>query len=135
MKIKDTIIILAIVTFMSLFSNVLGTKADIIQSIPGLLILAVIAFVGMLLSRSRIDDDPFQPLAHLKRAKAVDHDRFAILKMMAHSLYECLRHLLGLLLRVAELARKCCNVFLVVHTRLLSFRYSVARLLFLTRLP
>lgn len=38
MKIKDTIIILAIVTFMSLFSNVLGTKADIIQSIPGLLI-------------------------------------------------------------------------------------------------
>lgn len=30
MKIKDTIIILAIVTFMSLFSNVLGTKADII---------------------------------------------------------------------------------------------------------
>lgn len=50
MKIKDTIIILAIVTFMSLFSNVLGTKADIIQSIPGLLILAVIAFVGMLLS-------------------------------------------------------------------------------------
>ena len=51
MKIKDTIIILAIVTFMSLFSNVLGTKADIIQSIPGLLILAVIAFVGMLLSK------------------------------------------------------------------------------------
>ena len=27
MKIKDTIIILAIVTFMSLFSNVLGTTA------------------------------------------------------------------------------------------------------------
>ena len=51
MKIKDTIIILAIVTFMSLFSNVLGTKADIIQSIPGLLILAVIAFVGMLMSK------------------------------------------------------------------------------------
>ena len=40
MKIKDTIIILAIVTFMSLFSNVLGTKADIIQSIPGLLLLS-----------------------------------------------------------------------------------------------
>lgn len=36
---------------MSLFSNVLGTKADIIQSIPGLLILEVIAFVGMLLSK------------------------------------------------------------------------------------
>ena len=51
MKIKDTIIILAIVTFMSLFSNVLGTKADIMQSIPGLLILAVIAFVGMLCAK------------------------------------------------------------------------------------
>lgn len=44
MKIKDTIIILAIVTFMSLFSNVLGTKADIIQSIPGLLIFGGYCF-------------------------------------------------------------------------------------------
>lgn len=51
MKIKDTIIILAIVTIMSLFSNVLGTKANIMQSIPGLLILAAIAFVGMLLAK------------------------------------------------------------------------------------
>ena len=51
MKIKDTIIILAIVMFMSLVSNVLGTKAGIVDSIPGLLILAAIAFVGMLLSK------------------------------------------------------------------------------------
>lgn len=51
MKIKDTVIVLAIVMFMSLFSNVLGTKANILQSIPGLLILAVIAFVGMLCSK------------------------------------------------------------------------------------
>ncbi len=51
MKIKDTLIILAIVTFMSLVSNVLGSKADIIQSIPGLLILTAIAFVGMLLAK------------------------------------------------------------------------------------
>ena len=51
MKIKDTIIILAIVTLMSLVSNVLGTKADIIQSIPGLLILAAIAFAGMMMSK------------------------------------------------------------------------------------
>ena len=40
MKIKDTIIILAIVTFMSLFSNVLGTKAWVVTlgcilTIPG----------------------------------------------------------------------------------------------------
>lgn len=51
MKIKDTIIVLAIVMFMSLFSNVLGTKANILQSIPGLLILAVIALVGMLCAK------------------------------------------------------------------------------------
>ncbi len=51
MKLKDTIIILAIVTFMSLVSNVLGTKAGIIESIPGLLILAAIALAGMLLSK------------------------------------------------------------------------------------
>ena len=51
MKIKDTIIVLAIVMFMSLFSNVLGTKANIMESIPGLLILAVIAFIGMLCAK------------------------------------------------------------------------------------
>ncbi len=51
MKLKDTVIILAIVSFMSLFSNVLGTKATIVDSIPGLLILAVIALVGMLMSK------------------------------------------------------------------------------------
>lgn len=51
MKIKDTVIILAIVTFMSLFSNVLGTKANIVESIPGLLILALIALAGMLMSK------------------------------------------------------------------------------------
>ncbi len=50
MNLKDTIIVLAIVTFMSLFSNVLGTKAGIVESIPGLLILAVIALVGIMLS-------------------------------------------------------------------------------------
>ena len=51
MKIKDTIIILAIVSVMSLFSNVLGTKATIVESIPGLLILGAIALVGMLASK------------------------------------------------------------------------------------
>lgn len=51
MNFRDTVITLAIVTFMSLFSNVLGTKAGIVESIPGLLILAAIALVGMLLSK------------------------------------------------------------------------------------
>ena len=51
MKVKDTIIVLAIVSFMSLFSNVVGTKANLIQSIPGLLIMGAIAFVGMMMSK------------------------------------------------------------------------------------
>ena len=34
MNFRDTVITLAIVTFMSLFSNVLGTKAGIVKSIP-----------------------------------------------------------------------------------------------------
>lgn len=51
MSIKDTFIVLLIVSFMSVFSNVLETKAGIVESIPGLLILAAIAFVGILLSK------------------------------------------------------------------------------------
>ena len=51
MNLRDTVITLAIVTFMSLFSNVLGTKAGIVESIPGLLILAAIALAGMLLAK------------------------------------------------------------------------------------
>lgn len=51
MKVRDTVIVLAIVSVMSLFSNVLGTKATIVESIPGLLILCVIALVGMLASK------------------------------------------------------------------------------------
>ena len=39
MNIKDTITVIGIVSIMSLFSNVLGTKAGIVDSIPGLLIL------------------------------------------------------------------------------------------------
>lgn len=51
MKIKDIIFSLAIITFMSLVSNVLGTKANLMESIPGLLILDVIVIIGMLLAR------------------------------------------------------------------------------------
>ena len=51
MSIKDTIIVLLIVSFMSLFSNVLGTPTGIIDSIPGLLILAAIALAGILMAK------------------------------------------------------------------------------------
>ena len=51
MNIKDTITVIGIVSIMSLFSNVLGTKAGIVDSIPGLLILGVIALLGMLASK------------------------------------------------------------------------------------
>lgn len=51
MSIKDTIIVLAIVCFMSLFANVLGTKVTVLQSIPGLLILGAIALTGIALAK------------------------------------------------------------------------------------
>ena len=35
MNVKDTITVIGIVSIMSLFSNVLGTKAGIVDSIPG----------------------------------------------------------------------------------------------------
>ena len=50
MNVKDTVTVIGIVSIMSLFSNVLGTKAGIVDSIPGLLILGVIALIGMLAS-------------------------------------------------------------------------------------
>ena len=51
MNVKDTVTVIGIVSIMSLFSNVLGTKAGIVDSIPGLLILGVIALIGMLASK------------------------------------------------------------------------------------
>lgn len=51
MSIKDTLTVLVIVCFMSLVSNVLGTKATILESIPGLLILTAIAVAGILMAK------------------------------------------------------------------------------------
>ena len=52
MKTKDMVLAIAIFTVMSLFSNAITTKAAsvsaILNSIPGLCILAIIALVGML---------------------------------------------------------------------------------------
>ncbi len=51
MNIKDCVIILCIMIFMSLFSNVLGTSATVMESIPGLVMLAIIALLGILMAR------------------------------------------------------------------------------------
>lgn len=51
MKPLQILICLVIISVMSLFSNVLGTKADIMASIPGLIILMWIAFAGMMASK------------------------------------------------------------------------------------
>ncbi|MBR2220293.1 MAG: DUF340 domain-containing protein, partial [Phascolarctobacterium sp.] len=51
MSIKDTLYVLFIVCFMSLVSNILGTKATILESIPGLLILTAIALAGILMAK------------------------------------------------------------------------------------
>lgn len=51
MSIKDCVIVLLIMVVGSLFANVLGTKAGVLESIPGLLLLAAIALAGILLAR------------------------------------------------------------------------------------
>lgn len=55
MKTKDMVTAIGIFTVMSLFSNAITTKASsasaILNSIPGLCILAIIALVGMLAGR------------------------------------------------------------------------------------
>lgn len=51
MSIKDTITVLLIVCVMSLVSNVLGTKFGLVEAIPGLLILTVIAVAGILMAK------------------------------------------------------------------------------------
>lgn len=52
MKTKDMVLAIAIFTLMSLFSNAITTKAGsvaaVINTIPGLCILAIIALLGML---------------------------------------------------------------------------------------
>lgn len=51
MSIKDCIIVLLIMVVGSLFANVLGTKAGVLESVPGLLLLAAIALAGILLAK------------------------------------------------------------------------------------
>ena len=51
MKIRDIVIVLCIVGCMSLVANVVGTKAGIVESIPGLLLLMAIALSGIVLGK------------------------------------------------------------------------------------
>ncbi len=47
MNMKDTIIALSIVGFMSLISNVVGTKHAFVDAIPGMIVLVAIAIAGI----------------------------------------------------------------------------------------
>ncbi len=51
MSIKDCVIILGIMIIMSLFSNIIATPAGVLESLPGLFILALLALAGILLGR------------------------------------------------------------------------------------
>ena len=51
MSIKDTVTVLLIVCVMSLVSNVLGTKFGLVEAIPGLIILTLIAVAGILMAK------------------------------------------------------------------------------------
>ncbi len=51
MSMKDTVLGLAICGFMSVVSNVLATKATIMQSITGVLVLIIIALLGIAASK------------------------------------------------------------------------------------
>lgn len=51
MSIKDCVIVLLIMIVGSLFANVIGTKAGVLESLPGLFLLAGIALLGILMAR------------------------------------------------------------------------------------
>lgn len=51
MKLKDSIIILLITALISVAGNYVGYKVNMIEAIPGMLILVLIAVVGILLAK------------------------------------------------------------------------------------
>ncbi|WP_353095770.1 DUF340 domain-containing protein [Tissierella praeacuta] len=51
MKLKDSIIILLITALISVVGNYVGYKVNMIEAIPGMLILVLIAVVGILLAK------------------------------------------------------------------------------------
>ena len=51
MKLKDSIIVLLITACLSVVGNFVGYKVDILESIPGMLILVLISIVGIILAK------------------------------------------------------------------------------------
>lgn len=52
MKLKDSIIVLLITASLSVVGNYVGYKINILESIPGMLILVLISILGIILSKA-----------------------------------------------------------------------------------
>jgi len=52
MKLKESLIVLLITGIISVFGNMAGYKVSIIEAIPGMLILVLIALIGIMLSEA-----------------------------------------------------------------------------------
>lgn len=52
MKLKDSIIVLLITASLSVVGNYVGYKINILESIPGMLILVLVSIVGIILSKA-----------------------------------------------------------------------------------
>lgn len=50
MKLKESLIVLLITGIISVFGNMAGYKVSVIEAIPGMLILVLIALIGIVLS-------------------------------------------------------------------------------------
>jgi len=51
MKLKESVIVLLITASLSVVGNYVGYKIDILESIPGMLILVLISIIGIILSK------------------------------------------------------------------------------------
>lgn len=51
MKLKDTLFIMVIISILSLIGNLIGYKNGILESVPGMIILVAICFLGIALSK------------------------------------------------------------------------------------
>lgn len=51
MSLKDTFIVLVIVSAMSLVANVIGTPYGVVESIPGLVMLMLMAIAGIAMAK------------------------------------------------------------------------------------
>ena len=72
MKLKDSIIILLICAGISIVGNLVGYKVNIIEAIPGMLILVGIAVAGIVLAKSHSFENP-QCSLYCDTVNHIDH--------------------------------------------------------------